>query len=128
MVIARARRSTGCGSYLTIVTFTAIYLIGFVYWPQPLWVIGFYLVASLICFWLYWADKRRARCGGWRISEGALLVWGFIGGWPGAILAQQMLRHKTQKRSFRQAFWATVIVNVLLLVLLGIPILHRLID
>ena len=35
-----------------------------------------------------------------------------MGGWPGGLLAQRMLRHKTGKRSFLVAFWASVLVNV----------------
>lgn len=128
MVIARSRRATGRGSYLTIALFFVAYLVGAVYWPRPLWLVGLYLVTSLICFVLYWTDKRRARFGGWRISERTLLFWGIIGGWPGAIVAQQVLRHKTQKKSFREAFWATVVVNVALFVLLSTPTFDRLVD
>jgi uncharacterized membrane protein YsdA (DUF1294 family) len=126
MVIVRSRRAAGNGSYLAIAAFFIVYLVGAVYWPRPLWVVGFYLVTSLICFMLYSVDKRRARFGGWRVSERTLLLWGCIGGWPGAIVAQQKLRHKTQKVRFRQAFWATVIVNVGLFVVLSTPMFDQL--
>jgi hypothetical protein len=36
------------------------------------------------------------------------------GGWPGALLAQQFLRHKSVKAEFRAAFWLTVAVNAVL--------------
>ena len=36
---------------------------------------------------------------------------GLLGGWPGAWIAQQSFRHKTQKGSFRLAFVFTVLVN-----------------
>jgi heme/copper-type cytochrome/quinol oxidase subunit 3 len=34
-----------------------------------------------------------------------------VGGWPGALVAQQKLRHKSQKQSFRIVFWITVLLN-----------------
>lgn len=126
MVIARSRRAAGRGSYLAIAVFAVVYLVVAVYWPRPLWVVGLYLVASLICFVLYATDKRRARNGSWRVSERTLLFWGCIGGWPGAIVAQQVLRHKTQKKSFREAFWATVVLNVGLFIALSSPAVDRL--
>ncbi len=43
------------------------------------------------------------------------------GGWPGALLAQQWLRHKSAKQEFRAVFWATVVLNVAGLVLLCSP-------
>jgi len=35
-----------------------------------------------------------------------------MGGWTGALLAQQILRHKTRKQSFLDAFWLTVVLNI----------------
>lgn len=71
-----------------------------------------YLVLSAACFGLYALDKAAARAGSWRISENALLLLGLAGGWPGAVLAQQWLRHKSRKPAFQQLFWATVVVNL----------------
>ena len=128
MVTTRSRRAAGRGSYLVIAGFAVLYLVSAIWWPRPLWVAGIYLIVSLICFVLYAIDKRRAKLGGWRISERILLFWGFIGGWPGAIVAHQTLRHKTAKASFRRAFWATVFFNALLLVVLSSPAFARLLD
>ncbi|ASM76102.1 hypothetical protein VITFI_CDS0323 [Vitreoscilla filiformis] len=36
-----------------------------------------------------------------------------LSGWPGALIAQQFLRHKSVKAEFRQVFWATVVLNVI---------------
>lgn len=60
----------------------------------------------------YAFDKAAAAAGRWRSSERSLLALGLIGGWPGGIVAQQLLRHKSSKASFREAFWGTVLLNV----------------
>lgn len=70
-----------------------------------------YLVASIIAFLAYALDKSAAKQGRWRISESTLHLLGIACGWPGALLAQQLLRHKTSKPSFVSAFWATVLLN-----------------
>ncbi len=50
----------------------------------------------------YAQDKEAAQLGNRRIPENTLHVMAFLGGWPAAWLAQQKLRHKTQKQPFRQ--------------------------
>ena len=66
-------------------------------------------VASLISFALYVIDKAKARRGAWRISEKALLLSGFLGGAAGALLAMQLVRHKTK----HLYFYAVNILGVL---------------
>ncbi len=78
----------------------------------PLWTHLLYAGASLLCFALYAVDKGAARAGRGRISESMLLSLGFVGGWPGAIVAQQAFRHKTAKRLFRVRFWVSVAANM----------------
>lgn len=90
----------------------AFLLVSLVWRPSPMFAIV-YILASLACFALYGHDKNAAKAGEWRISEGALLMAGLVGGWPGAVVAQQMFRHKTSKVSFQIAFWMTVFVNVM---------------
>jgi uncharacterized membrane protein YsdA (DUF1294 family) len=74
-------------------------------------LVAVYSVASLLTYLVYAIDKNAARKGAWRIPEAQLHLLALIGGWPGAMLAQQTLRHKSQKASFRFVFWITVILN-----------------
>ena len=77
----------------------------------PLFILGLYLVASAVSFLLYKRDKSAAEKGGWRTRENTLHVFSLFGGWPGAFVAQKLLRHKSRKESFRILFWATVVLN-----------------
>jgi uncharacterized membrane protein YsdA (DUF1294 family)/cold shock CspA family protein len=77
----------------------------------PFVVFGLYVVASAVTFLAYAHDKSAARKDQWRISESTLHVLSLIGGWPGAFVAQKLLRHKSKKQSFRIVFWTTVVVN-----------------
>jgi uncharacterized membrane protein YsdA (DUF1294 family) len=70
-----------------------------------------YAALSLVTFFAYAFDKSAAQRGAWRTSEGTLLFLGLAGGWPGALIAQQTLRHKSKKTSFRAVFWITVVFN-----------------
>jgi uncharacterized membrane protein YsdA (DUF1294 family)/cold shock CspA family protein len=70
-----------------------------------------YAVISFITYVVYAIDKSAAQSGRWRTSEGTLHFLALMGGWPGALVAQETLRHKSKKASFRIVFWATVLVN-----------------
>jgi uncharacterized membrane protein YsdA (DUF1294 family) len=74
-----------------------------------------YALLSTVALVLYGIDKRAATRGGRRIAESTLHWIALAGGWPGALLAQQMFRHKTQKRAFRQRFFLCVAANLALL-------------
>ena len=77
------------------------------------WIGAMYLLMSGLAFGLYWSDKRRAGRGAWRISETTLHFVELLGGWPGALAAQQLLRHKTRKRSYLAVFWAIVVLHAI---------------
>jgi uncharacterized membrane protein YsdA (DUF1294 family) len=75
-------------------------------------VIGIlYLVASIAAFVAYARDKSAARAGARRTPEPGLHLLALVGGWPGALVAQRVLHHKTRKVSFQLVFWATVVAN-----------------
>ncbi len=75
-------------------------------------VLVLYLGAILLSFVLYAYDKLAARNNQQRIPENVLHLVSLLGGWPGALVAQQVFRHKTLKQPFRAAFWLTVVLNV----------------
>jgi uncharacterized membrane protein YsdA (DUF1294 family) len=77
----------------------------------PFAVLGLYLIASLVTFPVYAGDKSAAELDQWRSNESTLHVLALIGGWPGVFVAQDLLRHKSKKLSFRIVFWATVVLN-----------------
>lgn len=110
-------------SYLPIALFAALYVVVAVMWHPPYWVLFVYLGTSLLCILIYSVDKSAAAQGRWRVSESALLLLGLAGGWPGAIIAQRLLHHKTKKRSFQSAFAGSVVVNILAFVVLTSPFL-----
>jgi uncharacterized membrane protein YsdA (DUF1294 family)/cold shock CspA family protein len=107
----------GVASFFAIAAFLALYLIVASVWRVPGVYAVVYALASLVCFLAYAVDKSAATAGRWRTPESTLLLLGLAGGWPGAILAQQFLRHKSNKAAFRSAFWATVVINVAAFVL-----------
>lgn len=71
-----------------------------------------YVTASLITFGCYASDKSAAQRGAWRIPESTLQLLALLGGWPGALAAQQLLRHKTRKLAFQLMFWLAVAANL----------------
>lgn len=77
----------------------------------PVEVLLVYLAASILTFCVYAWDKSAARVGVSRTPENTLHLLALVGGWPGALIAQQTLRHKSRKESFRAVFWLTVVAN-----------------
>jgi uncharacterized membrane protein YsdA (DUF1294 family)/cold shock CspA family protein len=77
----------------------------------PIYVLAFYAIAGIVTYALYAVDKSAARKGNYRTPEITLHFLSLVGGWPGALIAQQKLRHKTKKQSFRAVFWLTVLIN-----------------
>lgn len=73
-----------------------------------------YGVASILTLVIYGIDKRRARNDQWRIPESAIHSLELIGGWPGALIAQRLFRHKNRKVSFQVVFWLIVIAHLAL--------------
>ncbi|WP_273021148.1 cold shock and DUF1294 domain-containing protein [Rheinheimera sp.] len=81
----------------------------------PLYVPLLYAGLSVLTFITYWLDKRKAQAGRWRTPESTLQFMALLGGWPGALLAQSYLRHKSQKRAFLFVFYLMSLVNLVAL-------------
>jgi uncharacterized membrane protein YsdA (DUF1294 family) len=77
------------------------------------WPIVLYLLASIVTFLLYLLDKHKAAHRRWRISEATLHLCEFLGGFPGAFVAQHLLRHKNRKLSYQLAYWLIVLTHAL---------------
>lgn len=89
-------------------------------------VLLFVSIINVLTYWFYAQDKEAAQMGNRRVPENTLHLLSFLGGWPAAWLAQQRLRHKTQKQPFRKIYFCTIAFNILLILWLISPfnILH----
>ena len=87
----------GTASLFAIPAFLLVFALAAAVWKVPGWVAGIYLGASVVCFFAYAVDKSAAAGDRRRVPEDTLLALGLVGGWPGAIVAQQTLRHKSNK-------------------------------
>lgn len=111
-----ANRRRGIFGPFFALSVSAIFF-GLLAWPihlglLPTLVLQVYVAVSGLTFLIYGYDKFRARRGGRRTPEANLHLFAIAGGWPGALLAQQLFRHKTRKRPFQWVFLGTVMVNL----------------
>jgi uncharacterized membrane protein YsdA (DUF1294 family) len=70
-----------------------------------------YLAASSLTFVVYGIDKAAAAGGARRVPEAVLHLLGLACGWPGALVARRVFRHKTRKASFLATFWTVAGIN-----------------
>ena len=75
-------------------------------------IAGVYGLMSLVTFVAYYFDKRAARLGRPRTPEATLHILELLGGWPGALLAQRLIRHKNAKVGYQVVFWLIGAVHV----------------
>lgn len=85
-------------------------------------VLYLYLIVSTVSFVAYLLDKIAAKRERWRTPEKTLHAIDLLCGWPGGLIAQELLRHKTSKRSFQITAWGIVLINCVLLT--GVTSLH----
>ncbi|KAF7600753.1 MAG: DNA-binding protein [Candidatus Dactylopiibacterium carminicum] len=75
------------------------------------WVPVYCLALSFATYIAYWLDKKKALNEMRRTPESNLHLLALIGGWPGALAAQRIERHKSRKPEFQRVFWLTVLLN-----------------
>lgn len=82
------------------------------------WVVIWYVLWSLVTFFVYGYDKRAARRSRWRIPEARLHLMAAIGGLPGALVAQRFFRHKNRKAGFQVITWLLVVLHIIIIIML----------
>ena len=117
----KTKRTNGSMSIIVAAFFLIVVGVSVLTAKIPPLILALYLVASLLTFIMYAADKSAAKKGNWRTQESTLHLLSLAGGWPGALIAQQKLRHKSKKQSFRLVFWVTVLLNFAAFVWLFTP-------
>ena len=105
------KRSSGTVSYVMATGFMLVVGVAVLVSALPMPILLLYVVVSSTAFGAYALDKAAAEKGTWRTSESTLHLLALAGGWPGALIAQNSLRHKTRKQPFRSIFWTTVVLN-----------------
>jgi uncharacterized membrane protein YsdA (DUF1294 family)/cold shock CspA family protein len=108
---------TALRELMIVMAFACVVIALTVFGSLPIIIPPYYLVTSLLAFMLYAFDKSAAMNKRWRTRESTLLLVGLAGGWPGALVAQGMFRHKSRKSAFLVPFWLSVILNCGLLYL-----------
>jgi uncharacterized membrane protein YsdA (DUF1294 family)/cold shock CspA family protein len=86
----------------------------------PAWMLLFYLILSCITFLVYGNDKSRAISDRRRVPERRLHLLEFLGGWPGALVAQWYFWHKNRKPTFQAFYWIMVCLNLIVLTLVAL--------
>jgi uncharacterized membrane protein YsdA (DUF1294 family) len=110
----RGRRTSRSGlltGFIVAVVFLVIVGVLTVLGRIPLQVPIIYTLMSLFTCSAYAYDKSSARNRRWRTQESTLHFMSLLGGWPGALIAQRLFRHKSAKMEFLVVFWLSVVVN-----------------
>lgn len=118
----QAAAQWGTATLFVLPAFAVLWLVLGMLWRPPAWFVLVYLGASALAFATYATDKAAARRRAWRVPESTLHLQALACGWPGALLAQQLLRHKSTKPAFRRTFWGTAALNTAALVALCSPL------
>lgn len=74
-------------------------------------IVVVYLLMSVVTLCAYALDKRAAAKGRARTPESRLHLYELMGGWPGGLVGQRVLRHKNRKAAYQVVFWGIVALH-----------------
>ncbi|WNC70090.1 DUF1294 domain-containing protein [Thalassotalea nanhaiensis] len=123
----RVRNSNNASIYFALLFIMSVGLL-VVFNELAIHFLAGYVVLSIITMIMYGWDKKAAEKGHWRTPELTLQLLALIGGWPGAVWAQQKFRHKSRKLSFRIQLWLMIIFNVSAFVWFCVPLANSFIQ
>lgn len=78
--------------------------------PRQMGIVS--VIANAVAFVTYAVGKGRASRNAWRLPGANLHIIGLCGGWPGALAAQHLLRHKNRKPEFQITFRGTIVLDI----------------
>lgn len=71
-------------------------------------------IMSILTYVIYKVDKVKAINNKYRIKESTLLLFSFIGGSIGALLAMYIIRHKNKKIKFIFFNWLFLLIHLII--------------
>lgn len=83
-----------------------------------LFLVFHFVSINIVTIIAYWADKRAAKKGKWRVSEASLHTLELLGGWIGALIGQKIFRHKTKKREYQSVFWFLGLLQIVIIIVI----------
>lgn len=70
------------------------------------------LIMSLFTLFAYYFDKRKAIKGKWRTKEKTLLLFSFLFGSIGGLIALYFVRHKNKHWYFVLVNWGSLLIHI----------------
>lgn len=99
---------------VVVTLFTVHYIKANEQWPTLVYL----FVINAWTIVLYYEDKCNSKNSKrWRTSENCLIWTSLLGGWIGAIFAQQCFRHKIRKWTFQFQFFISIVINMYMIYL-----------
>ncbi len=99
--------------WLTLIAIGSVAVLWYPVFNIP-FVLELFIIVNIATFFLYGLDKLLASAQTRRVPERTLHFTAFFFGSPGALLAMNLFRHKTQKTSFQLMLAFLVLVQVII--------------